>query len=282
MKVFVYGATGLVGSLLAEKLLAAGHEVIGSSRKPNEAKKASNLSWVFADPKEPTKGVEILEKVDKAFFVSPSGLTNQFDILNPWIEQAKKVKLGKFVLMTANGVEFAPPEAPFRKAEIALENSGITWNIIRPNWFMQNFKTYWGGDIKNDNKIYFPAGSAKTAFIDARDIASSAFTLLTDDSLNNQAITLSGKEAITHEEVAKKISDATGLKITYVDMDPQDLKQKLLGWGLSLEYAEFFLYIANALKEGHSANVVEGVKKITGKDPIDFDQFVKDYKTTWV
>lgn len=45
------------------------------------------------------------------------------------------------------GVEHAPPEAPFRKLELELENSGLKYNIIRPNWFMQNFQTYWIGGI---------------------------------------------------------------------------------------------------------------------------------------
>src|SRR6185295_5909585 len=103
-------------------------------------------------------GLDVLDKVDAAFFISPPGFTNQYDLLNPWLEKAKAKKLKKFVLMTAMGVEFAPPEAPFRKLEIAVENSGLNWNIVRPNWFMQNFQTFWISGILKDKKIYFPGG----------------------------------------------------------------------------------------------------------------------------
>ncbi|MEZ4815305.1 MAG: hypothetical protein R3A80_08900 [Bdellovibrionota bacterium] len=38
----------------------------------------------------------------------------------------------------------ASEETPFRKAEVELENSGLNYNIIRPNWFFQNFNTFLG------------------------------------------------------------------------------------------------------------------------------------------
>jgi uncharacterized protein YbjT (DUF2867 family) len=156
MKVFVYGANGSIGSQVVERLLEKGHEVYAGSRSPEKGKRAANLHWVFADAQKPEEGVSILEKVDAAFFISPPGLTNQYPILSPWIAKAQSVKLGKFVLNTAMGVEHAPPEAPFRKVELELESSGLKYNIIRPNWFMQNFQTYWISGILKDKKIYFP------------------------------------------------------------------------------------------------------------------------------
>lgn len=282
MKVFVYGANGSIGSKVVEGLLEKGHEVYAGSRHPEKGRKAANLNWVFADAQKPEEGVSILEKVDAAFFISPPGLTNQYAILSPWIAKAKSVKLSKFVLNTAMGVEHAPPEAPFRKVELELESSGLKYNIIRPNWFMQNFQTYWISGILKDKKIYFPGGDAKVSFINVKDIAATAITLLTTNANDNKAFTLTGKEAINHSEVAAKLSSATGLSISYVDITPEDFKKSLLAAGLPEDYADFMNYIAASLKQGNSSPIIDSVKQITGKDPISFDEYAKENKQAWL
>ncbi|TGL64319.1 NAD(P)H-binding protein [Leptospira sarikeiensis] len=282
MKVFVYAGTGHISGLVIKKLLDLGHEVYAGTRKPEEGKKSNGLHWVFADATQPNKGLEILEKVERAFFLSPPGYTDQYSVLNPWFEKAKSVKLKKTVLMSAMGVDFAPPEAPFRKLELSLENSGLSYTILRPNWFMQNFQTYWISSILKDKKIYFPAGDAKTSFIHADDIASSVVSVLLDDSFNGKGLTLTGKEAITHGEVADKISKHTGLKIGYEDISPETFKSGLLEAGLPEDYASFMVFIAGALKEGHASPILNTVKEITGKEPISFDQYAEENKKVWL
>ncbi|TGM72092.1 NAD-dependent epimerase/dehydratase family protein [Leptospira mtsangambouensis] len=281
MKVFVYGGSGLVGGHLVTELQKQGHEVWAGSRKPESQKSSANLHWVFADSSNLTKGLEVLEQVDAAYFLSPPGQTNQYEILSPWIEKAKQVRLKKIVLMTAMGVDHTPPEAPFRKTEILLEGAGIPWNIIRPNWFMQNFHTFWIAGIKQDQKIYFPGGNAKTSFIDARDIASVAAVLLTTTKYDNQAFTLTGPESIDHNEVAKHLTNVSGKNIEYVDVDPKVFESSLVSAGLSKDYAAFLVMIAGALKEGFSAPILETVKTLTGKNPISFAEYAKDFASSW-
>lgn len=282
MKIFVYGAAGLVGGLVTDKLLSKGHEVFAGSRHPEKGEKKENLHWVPVDSLHPEKGLEILDRVDRAFFLSPGGYTNQYQILNPWVEKAKERKLGKIVLMSAIGVDHIPPEVPFRKLEIAIETSGLPFTILRPNWFMQNFNTFWISGILKDRKIYFPAGDAKSSFIDARDIADSAVAALLNDMTNGKSYTLTGKEALTHGEVARKISESTGLVIDYVDISSNDFEKGLVEAGLPADYAAFLVIIANALKEGHTAPVHGSVRELTGKDPIGFDEYAKDYKRSWL
>ena len=48
--------------------------------------------------------------------------------------------------------------------------------------------------------------------------------LLTTNANDNKAFALTGKEAINHTEVAAKLSSATGLSISYVDITPEDFK----------------------------------------------------------
>ncbi|MDV6235499.1 NAD(P)H-binding protein [Leptospira ellisii] len=282
MKIFVYAGTGLVSGLVIEGLLAKGHEVYAGSRNPEAAKKAPNLHWIKTDVSQPSLGLDVLEKTERAFLLCPPGIADQYGVLNPWIEAAKGKGLKKIVLMTAIGVDQSPEDLPFRKLEIALEKSGVPYNIVRPNWFMQNFQTFWISGILKDKKIYFPAGKAKTSFIDARDIAASSVSLLLDDSKNGEGFTLTGKDSITHDEVAEKISKATGLSIQFADITPEEFKKGLLGAGVPEDYANVLVFLAGMLKEGYVAAVSDNVKSITGKEPISFDQYAQDNKKVWL
>jgi uncharacterized protein YbjT (DUF2867 family) len=281
MKVFVYGATGTVSSTLVEKLLAAGHEVFAGTRNPEKLAKKDRLTAVKIDSQKPSEGLEVLEKADAAFLIGPPAVVDAYSALKPLLEKAKAVKLKKLVQMTAMGVEHAPAEAPMRHLELDIEAAGIPWNIIRPNWFMQNFHTFWISGILKDAKIYFPGGNAKASFIDSRDISAVAFELLTSDKFANQAFTLTGSEGVTHAEAAAKLSQASGKNISYADITSADFQAALSGFGLPADYVGFLAYIAQALKDGHSAAITENVKLITGKSPITFDQYAADFKARW-
>ncbi len=281
MNTFVYGGTGLVSGKLIELLLEKGHHVIAGTRNPSIQKASAQLEWVQADVSNPKLGQEKLGSVDSMFLFSPPGYTNQFDILSPWIDAAKSHKVKKIVLMTAMGVDSAPPESPMRKLEIYLENSGLEYVILRPNWFMQNFHTFWISGILNDKKIYFPGGDAKTSFIHSHDISACALAALESNDFNNNAYTLTGKEALTHSEVAKILSNATGLNIEYVDITPEDFQKGLLSAGLPEDYASFLVMIAGALKAGYSSAILDNVQKLTGKPPKTFEVYAKDNSQKW-
>ena len=281
MKIFVYGSTGTVASTLVDKLLAAGHEVFAGTRDPEKMAKRERLTPVKVDSQKPSEGTEVLEKADAAFLIGPPMVVDAYAALKPFIEKAKAVKIRKLVQMTAMGVEHAPAEAPMRHLELDIEALGVPWNIIRPNWFMQNFHTFWISGILKDSKIYFPGGEAKASFIDARDIAATAFELLTTDKFVNRAFNLTGAEALTHGEVAARLSQATGKNITYADITSEAFQEALIGAGLPKDYVGFLAYIAQALKDGHATAVSGDVKLITGNDPTAFDRYAADFKAKW-
>jgi uncharacterized protein YbjT (DUF2867 family) len=274
--ILVIGASGTVGSEIVRNLKAEGHTVRTTTSKPTtEAGKVhvdlatgAGLDAAFAG-------------VDRAFFLSPGGYADQYKILAPLIAKAKAANLKKVVLMTAIGVE-TNPDAPLRKAEVDLENSGVPFNIIRPNWFMQNFNTFWVYGIKEHGAIRLPVGDGKAGFIDARDISAVAAKLLTDDKHNGQAFTLTGPELLTHADVAAAISKEIGKPVTYIDVDPEELKGILLGVGVPADYTELLLLLLSYLKAGYSAVVNDSVKTILGREPGDFKTYAHDFKAAWI
>lgn len=273
--ILVVGANGMVGTELVRLLKAQGKNV-----RTTTSKKATQPGEVHLNLLTGEGLKSAFEGVTRAFFLSPPGYADQHALLSPLVQEAKRRGLEKVVLMTAMGAN-AVETSPFRRTEIELENSGLTYNIIRPNWFMQNFHTFWIQGIKAQGKIFLPAGQAKTSFIDARDISAVAAKLLTSDTLANQDLDLTGPEALTHSEVAAELSRATGKKITYQEISPEEFRQGLYGAGLPKDYADFLVLIMGFLREGYAERTTENVKKVLGTTPSGFRQYAQDFKNQW-
>lgn len=270
----IIGASGTVGTEIATQLAHKGHTLRKATHRPSPQADQVQLNLVSGE------GIDAaLAGADAAFLMAPPGHTAQDKLLKPLIAAAQKHQLKKVVLMTAMGAD-AVEASPMRQAEIALENSGLTYAIIRPNWFMQNFNTYWLHGILEAGVIALPTGDAAGSFIDARDIGAVAATLLDssdDDTLLNQGYNLTGAEALTHDEVAAILTRVTGKAIRYEDTAPEKVKTNLIAAGLPEDYAKFMLMILDAFKQGYSAAITPAVKAITGKVPIVFETYAKDY-----
>ncbi len=274
-KILVVGASGTVGSEIVRLLKAQGHSVRTTSSKPTSASDTVTLNLTTGEGLDAA-----FAGIDRAFFLSPGGYADQYQILAPLIAKSKAVGLKKVVLMTAIGVE-QNPEAPMRRAELDLEKSGIPYNIVRPSWFMQNFNTFWVHGIKAQGQIRLPAGDGKAAFIDARDISAVAAKLLVDDKLNNLAFTLTGSELLDHVQVASLISEAAGKPVSYVDVAPEELKQGLLGGGVPADYAELLLLLFTFVKAGYVAVQNNTVLEILGQAPRGFKAYAQDFASSW-
>ncbi len=274
--ILVVGASGTVGSELVRLLKVAGHNVKATTSKTPQTKEQVKIDLLTG------VGIkEAFDGVDRAFFMSPPGYADQHQILSPLIQEAKRRGLKKVVLMTALGAN-AVETSPFRKAEIELEKSGLHYNIVRPNWFMQNFNSFWIQGIREQQKILLPVGQAQVSFIDARDISEVIATLIINEKFNNKAFDITGSESLDHHEVANMISLATRKNIIYQEIDPQVLKSSLLKAGLPEDYADFLLLILDFLRKGYNAHVTNGVKDVLGREPRTMRNYVEDYKSMWL
>ena len=274
-KTLVIGANGTVGSELVRLLSERGHEVLKATSRPAAAANDVQLNLATgAGLAQAFKGVE------QVFLLTPPGFAKQDELLIPAIDAAKAQGVKKLVLMTAMGAN-ADESAPLRRAEVHLINAGLTWNIIRPNWFMQNFNTFWIQGILEHGKIFLPVGTAKGSFIDARDIAAVASELLSSDARNNQEFDLTGGVALDHDAVAAVLSKETGKAIAFQDIEPGVLRAGLLQAGLPADYAEFLLMILGYFKAGYSERTTDAVQTILGRVPGTLEQYAHDYRAAW-
>jgi len=267
----IIGASGTVGTELGRLLRLRGDAVRLATSRPPETPAHVRIDLGTGAGLE-----QAFEGVGKAFFLSPPGYTNQDVILGRLIDRAARNRLERVVLMTAMGAD-ASDEIPLRKAELQLLRSSVPATIIRPNWFMQNFDSYWSRGIREEGKILLPVGRARGSFIDARDIAAVAATLLANADLSGMAFDLTGPEALDHAEVAAILSKVTGRQIVFEDITPDAMLGRLLAAGLPRDYAEFLIVILGYFKAGAAAKITDSVERITGRLPRSFATYAADY-----
>lgn len=271
-KILVLGAGGNVGRPLVEALVAKGEAVKAATRSGRAVAGAPGVVFDIADPA--TFG-PAFEGVDRAFVLLPTGTVDVKERLLPIIAAAAARKV-KVVLMTALGVN-ADDAIPYRQAELALEASGTPFVILRPNWFADNFQTFWKPGIDH-GQIAVPAGEGKTSFIDARDIAASAAGALTTSAHDGKAFDLTGPEALGYAEAAAILSEVLGRPVAYTAVDDDTFVGILTGAGVSPDYARFIASIFYPVREGWAARVTDGVQTLAGKKPRSLRDYARDNK----
>ncbi|EPF9728034.1 SDR family oxidoreductase [Vibrio fluvialis] len=270
-KVLVLGASGHVGQPLVAELLAKGEQVKAASRSGQAFGAAEGVVFDFADP---TTFDAAFDGVDRAYVMLPGGYVESKALLEPVIQAATERNV-KVVFQSVLGVD-ADDSIPYRQVEIALENSGVPYVILRPNWFADNFHTYWKAGI-DQGVIGVPAGEGKSSFIDVRDIASSAAAALTTNRFDNQAFNLTGPEALSYVQAAQKISAALGKPVAYQAMEEGAFCDLLKSVGVPADYAEFLTSIFYPVREGWTAGVSDAVATLTGKAPRSLDEYIADH-----
>ncbi|MFG1221784.1 SDR family oxidoreductase [Xanthobacter wiegelii] len=269
-QILVFAANGNVGQPLVAALLAKGEQVKAASRTGTAV---GGAQGVAVDMDNPSTLARAFEGVDRVFLLAPTGSLDITGRLLPVIEAAAARKV-KVVLMTALGVD-ADEAIPYRQVELALERSGTPFVIVRPNWFADNFHTFWKPGIDH-GVIAVPAGDGKTSFIDTRNIAESAAAALTTDRFDGRAFNLTGPEALSYGEAAAVLSRVTGKAIAYTPVDDDGFVGILTGAGVPEAYARFLATLFHPVREGWTARVTGDVETLTGHAPRSLATYAQD------
>lgn len=270
-QVLVLGATGNVGRPLVRALLARGETVKAASRSGAPVDGADGVAFDFEDP---STFAAAFAGVDRAFVLAPTGSLAVTARLLPVIEAAASRKV-KVVFMSVLGAD-ADDAIPYRQVELALMRSGAPYVILRPNWFADNFHTFWKAGIDH-GQIALPAGAGKTSFIDARDIAESAAAALATDRFDGKAFNLTGPEALDYGAAAALLSQVAGRPVAYSAVDDDTFVGILTGAGLAEDYARFLAAIFHPVREGWTAPVTSDVETLTGHPPRTLKTYAQDH-----
>jgi uncharacterized protein YbjT (DUF2867 family) len=288
--ILVTGATGTVGSEVVRQLLTAkverGYEdmiVKAAARSAND-NTFSNLGVqaVQLDYNNPDTLSTALRGVDKLFLLTPFQ-SNMVDLTSNLVNEAKKAGVKYIVKQSVLGADAEPgitSSRLHRQAEKVIEESGIPFTFLRPNFFMQNFVTFYSNFIKTQGAFYVPAGDAKASFVDVRDIAAVAVQALgkNDESKHiGKACDITGAEPLSYGEAAEILSKELAKKVNYVNISDEDARKGMKDMGADEWTINSMIELFGITRAGYLSEISPAVEEITGNKPITFSQFARDY-----
>jgi len=154
----------------------------------------------------------------------------------------------------------------------------MTWTLLRPTGFMQNTLA-WGPRVL-DGTFYSPVPDAAFSIVDARDVAEVAAVALTEEGHENKAYGLSGPEAVSYREQARRVFAAAGREVTVEEIAVETLKRELVRAGVPPWNAEGLSELFELYAGGGAQMVTSGVKDTLARDPRSLDDFAKDRVAT--
>lgn len=282
--ILITGATGTVGSEVVKQLSAKGENIIvkaaARSATDNTFENLNRVQVVQLDYDKPDSLAVALKGVDKLFLLTPFQ-SNMVDLTSNLVSEAKKAKVKYIAKQSVMGADAEPGITPgrlHRQAEKIIEESGIPFTFLRPNFFMQNFVNYYSNLIRSQGAFYIPAGDAKVSFVDVRDIAAVAVkSLINDNQQKGRAYNITGGEALSYGQAAEILSKAVGKKINYVNVTDQDARKGMKDMSMDEWTIKSMIELFEITRAGYVSEISPIVEQVTGNKPITFSQFANDY-----
>ncbi len=277
MTILVLNANGKVGAEVANQLIAKGEKVRIGARDTAKAKASHPKAEVVAvDFGKPETIKSAVKGVDAIFTATPYELLPQPEL--DLVAAAKSAGVKHIVKISTQGAD-EDVTSPHGAVEKSIRDSGLTYTILRPNFFMQNYSIQQAGTIKDHGAFYEPADEGKSSFIDTRDIAAVAVKVLTEKGHDGKSYLLTGGEALSRNEVASAIAAATGKAVKFVNVDDAGLRRAMADAPPKL--TELMSVLMGYVRANYTDAISPDVEKLLGRKPTSFAQFAMDHSSAW-
>jgi uncharacterized protein YbjT (DUF2867 family) len=277
LKVLVTGATGNTGSLLVPALLRENVDVRIFVRDEAKAKPLQDLGAEVAtgDLDEPGTILPAVKNVDKIYLLTWNGET-QLQQAENVINAAKYEGVPHIVRHSMWGPENSRIIKQGYKIEEMIKSSGLLWTILKPTFYMQNTMMA-AQTISSDGVIYWDMKDGKLGMIDVRDIADSAFAVITGEGHEGKSYILTGPEAISFDDVAKTFSKVLDKEVKYINVPGDASLQAMTGMGVPEWIAKGYVELSEGFSENFANSTTKNVEILTGHAARSFEQFANDF-----
>ena len=273
--ILVTGSPGNIGTPLAQQLLERGEKIRLMVRDPKKqaqiladltARGAEIVQGDFANPASLTP---CFTGVESAFLLVPVALETT-EWKGSFVEAAKKNGVERIVNLSVSGASSNSPIDLFRRhwaAEQTLESSGIAWTHLQPTDLARfNIRSLLP-TVQAQGVFYSTVGEGRVALVDETDVAEVAAVALTEDGHEGKKYVLTGPKAVSYPEIAEALANQLGKSVKYIDIDPAQAKQAMIGAGMPDWVADFVNDLRDFEKKGEASGPTQDIQHILQRAP---------------
>ena len=259
--ILIIGKNGKTGARVNQRLQAFGY-----ATRPVSRSTTPSFDW-----ENPATWASAIKGTSSAYVTYQPDLAvpNAEPAIKEFVQVARENGLEHIVLLSGRGEEGA------QGAEKVLQDSGISWNIVRCSWFCQNFSESFMLEGILAGELVLPAADTIEPFVDADDIADVAVAALTQPGHRNKLYELTGPRALNFAQCIKEISEALGRPVKYTPVPVDAYIDALRAQGHPQELQWLLRELFTVVFDGRNCNVMPGVEEALNRPPTDFKTYVQ-------
>jgi uncharacterized protein YbjT (DUF2867 family) len=286
VRALVTGATGTVGREVCRALIEGGAQVrVGARASSNVGAIIPEVADVVpldfaAERADPSS----FEGVDALFFMTPL-IDDQVAASRRLLEAAIEGGVSHVVRLSSRSVEW-DEESSLRQWHRAIDDdvraSGVTWTILRPCSFFQNFIKYQAETIRLMSSLIVPQGDGLIPYVDAADIGAVAAECLTRPGEHaGETYILTGGRAYGVKGVAAEIGRVIGRPVTYISVEEAQSRDMMQEMDMPAWLVEAGLAVFAHARAGGEAAVDPALARILGRPATTLSEFVERNRGAW-
>jgi NADH dehydrogenase len=232
----VVGSTGLLGGNITYRLLARGDPVRVLVREGSEYRplKEAGAELVFGDLRDPLSLKEACVDADVVITTATAMNREGEDTVlsvdvegnRHLIDAAASADVRQFVFVSARCAALDSPMSLMRakaKTERYLRESGLTFTILQPDPFMEDWVTEVVGRpvLERRPVVLVGEGTVRHTFVSACDVAAYAVAVIRHEEALSRTLPIGGPEALSWRDVVRVYERILGRPIPVQTVAPE-------------------------------------------------------------
>jgi len=255
--VLVTGGTGTVGSRVAARLVADGVGARIAGRRTDPP-----LRW-----EDETTWPAALAGAQAVFLLLPEG-----SHLPPaFLRAAADGGLERVVLLSDRSAAVRRVEN-LLEAERLVRSSGLDWTILQPDWFQEDFETFFRQPVAG-GRLVVPVGEMRQDFVGADDIGQVAAVTL-QGGYSGRILEVTGGESLRFADAVALIAAAIGRPVAF-DGGAEAYRELHLGFGRAEAEVQAEIDAFARLAEEGDVRLTGTVAEVLGRAPVPFAEYVR-------
>jgi NAD(P)H dehydrogenase (quinone) len=164
----------------------------------------------------------------------------------------------------------------YLETEELIRRSGLPCLLFRDALYLDTIPNYVGGPRIFETGIRVPAGEGKVAYALRREMGEAQANAMVDQPGTSKTCVLSGPNAYSFADVARALSEAAGVAVTYTDVRDDEYVRESIECGFPEQVARRTLGFFSDIRDGQLGETSTELATLLGREPADLSEGLRE------